>query len=386
MHFHHLKGHQDRNKEFDYDTAPLTVRLNIDMDYDAKDFLKKYDKRLYPTRVTPFYSASKVALQIHDTIVDSNFEEHVQLHKHGPGLETRLATKGILQAQHISWIQWRGLERAMRRLKTVKKAPVMRIIHSKWSTAESILEWYDEHQATYLRCKLTVETCNHIFQCKSENGKKVYEQAAKTLRTTLTSAKTVPMITNYILHILKEQRMGYSIPFKITDFYSDQIKSFAHKIYKKQVEVGQDSLSRGFLIKEWESLQNVCVDNTNTTGSNIEWASRIISALWSFSKSIWEGRSKYINEPNEKTKKSLKTMELLRVLEQKINLARQRAIDYDTHQLLQSIESRKKKAKEHILYKWLDTLRHKKEADAKRRRHENITSPRAQSIRRWCTR
>ena len=37
----HLKGHQDDAGDSDYDTAPLSVRLNIDMDDAAKYFLKE---------------------------------------------------------------------------------------------------------------------------------------------------------------------------------------------------------------------------------------------------------------------------------------------------------------------------------------------------------
>ena len=150
------------------------------------------------------------------------------------------------------------------------------------------------------------------------------------------------MIMNYILHILREQRVGYELTFKINDFYSDQIKDFAHKIYRKQIQVGRESLSRGFIIKEWETLQNICVDKTNTTGANIEWASQIISSLWTYSKSIWGARNKFINESSADTKRSPKTTELLRVLDQEIAAARSRSIDYDTNQLLLNIESRKK--------------------------------------------
>ena len=42
----HLKCHQDRAKDFVYEEAPLSVRLNIDMDHDAKEFFKTYDKNL----------------------------------------------------------------------------------------------------------------------------------------------------------------------------------------------------------------------------------------------------------------------------------------------------------------------------------------------------
>ena len=50
----HLKGHQDDDKEFEYETAPLSVRMNIDMDASAKLFLKQNQKQLNPNCITPF--------------------------------------------------------------------------------------------------------------------------------------------------------------------------------------------------------------------------------------------------------------------------------------------------------------------------------------------
>ena len=138
-----------------------------------------------------------------------------------------------------------------------------------------------------------------------------YDKAIEILRATLTRIQTVPMITSNIIHILREQRMGYTLPLKINNFYSDQIKEFARKVYMKQVQVGLDALSRGILIHEWETLQNICQNDNNTTGSNVEWVSRVIGALWMYSKTVWDGRSKFINTPTDTTKTSLKTKELL---------------------------------------------------------------------------
>ena len=88
----------------------------------------------------------------------------------------------------------------------------MRIIHSKWSTAEAIAEWYEEHHATCLRCKIATETRDHVYQCKSEHGRKAYEKACQQLRTSLTRVKTVPMITNYLLHISRNTGLDMTLP------------------------------------------------------------------------------------------------------------------------------------------------------------------------------
>ena len=251
----HLKGHQDDAKDFIYEEDPLSVRLNIDMDEASKYFLKTDQGPLTPTRDTPFYFASKAALKIHDNVISNNFSHHIKLHKNGPKMEQRLINKGILQAQHIAHIQWRGFERAMKRLPTVKKLTPMRIVHNKWSTEGIIAGWYDEHEGICLRCRLQTETQDHVYQCKSQNGRSTYEKAIKDLRKALTKAKTVPLIVEYLVAILKEHRMGYETCLQDTAFYSDETKRLARKVYHKQRSIGPHALSKGLLIKEWESLQ-----------------------------------------------------------------------------------------------------------------------------------
>lgn len=107
----HIDGHQDNTKEFDYDSLHLSVRLNIDMDEAAKQLLKEDQGSLNPTWITPYYSAFLASLCIHGSAVTNNFDTHVKLHKNVPKV-TQLAQKVIIPMQHMSWIQWRGLERA----------------------------------------------------------------------------------------------------------------------------------------------------------------------------------------------------------------------------------------------------------------------------------
>ena len=358
--------------------------MNIDMDHEAKQFLKSNQGRLNPTRITPFYPSSKVALQIHDTVIASNIEDHIKLHKHGPPMEQRLVLKQILQHQHLSWIQWKGLERAMNRLKTIHKIPATKIIYEKWSTEEMVAGWYEAHEGVCLRCRLEQETQDHIYQCRSDNAKSVHAEAVLLIRKALKRAKTVPMIADLLVLILKEYRMGYESPPAISAYYSDQTKQMALLVYNKQREMGPKALAKGFLIKEWEALQNVCTNSTNAASTNVEWASRTISALWSFSRQIWDGRCKYVHASNPVTNKSLKTDELLRILNKEILSIQEIRRDYDTQQLLANIESKKKKAKNHTIYKWLDMLRHRKEEVQQQKQHEQIHRIRVQPITRWC--
>ena len=206
----------------------------------------------------------------------------------------------------------------MDRKKGVEKIPIFRIIHEQWSTEEMIASWYEAHEGICLRCRLTIETVDHIYQCRSEQARQVMETAIQMLRRKLTKCKTVPMITDLIVSILKEHRQRYQIQPTINAYYSDQIKRMAKLVYQKQRQIGPRLLTKGLLVYEWESLQNICERNTNTSESNIERASRVIDAIWDFSKMIWDGRCKQIHDTNPATNKSLKTTELLRILNTEI--------------------------------------------------------------------
>ena len=124
-----------------------------------------------------------MALSIHDNVVSKNVDAHIKLHKNGPPIEARLVAKGIVQAPHLPWIQWRGLGRAMQRLKTIEKIPVTKIIHEKWSTENEIAKWYQECSGTCIRCNLTQETYDHVYQCRSDQAKSTMENSLSILRT-----------------------------------------------------------------------------------------------------------------------------------------------------------------------------------------------------------
>ena len=145
--------------------------------------------------------------------------------------------------------------------------------------------------------------------------------------------------------------MGYEQAPIISAYYSDQIKSLAKSVYKKQRKIGTSALVKGFLIVEWEPLQNVCTNNANTSTSNVEWASRVIFALWSYSRQIWDERCQFIHATKPDTNKSLKTDELLRILNKEIAILKESQVDYDTSQLIAKIlnkKSRKQKITHYI--------------------------------------
>ena len=108
-----------------------------------------------------------------------------------------------------------------------------------------------------------------------------------------------------------------------------------------------------------------------------------MKALWSYSHQIWDGRCELIHTKNPLTTRSIKTDELLRILQQEIDSIRTQRISYDTQKLLENIESHKDTARDQTIYKWMDMLRHRKEDDIQKRRHDQTFRPRVQAITKW---
>ena len=89
----HIKGHQDRQRDFNYDEAPQSVHLNIDMDEISKDFLKTHKGPLEPTQIQQLLPGQQATLVIHKTPINNNIHHHVNLHFFGHNLEARFREK-----------------------------------------------------------------------------------------------------------------------------------------------------------------------------------------------------------------------------------------------------------------------------------------------------
>ena len=306
IHLCHLKRHQDDKRDFEYGKASQAVRRNIDMDIEAKAFLRDPPKKLTPKRTTPTYTQSTATFKIHGTAMIGDLNYHIRLHKNGPQMEVRLIRKEIVQKSMFSMIQWRGFERAIGRLKAAQKVPYAKAIHNMWPTADKIAGWYDEMETKCLQCKEEIESVDHVFSCKSQHAAVAFKQAILKLWKTLSRYKTVPIIVTHLVGILRSHRVGYNAPMETHVFLNPTIRNLTKKVYEKQLRLGTAALTKGFLVVEWETLQNYATNQDSRCQTNIEWASRVIKALWDFSKDIWDARCTVINANNKTTNRENK--------------------------------------------------------------------------------
>ena len=127
----HIKGHQNRNQQFEYDEAPQSVRRNIDMDEISREFLKEHKGALEPSPTQLPLPGNKATLVLGSTNVQNNIHHHVNLYFFGHDLEQRLCDKTGLGQKFQSVIQWRAFERAIRGTPEKDKLSTFNVIHDK---------------------------------------------------------------------------------------------------------------------------------------------------------------------------------------------------------------------------------------------------------------
>ena len=207
----------------------------------------------------------------------------------------------------------------------------------------------------------------------------------QTLQSSLEKAHTSPIIVTYLTGLLQEHRKGYPQKLQQHPYQNPKIVTLAKKVSAKQKEIGLLALTRGFIVREWEALQNLCDNHATTQAQNTEWASKCINALWTYSKSLWDDRCNLIHSPDQGTKLSLKTKEIRKVLRSEIEWLK-RSKNYDDQQLVQNIQRHIDKALDKTMYKWLNTIRTKKEEKSRKQNHDHIPGPRARPISTYFSR
>lgn len=104
----HIKGYQDRNSNIDFDTAPKSVQLNIEMDDRLRQFLQTHHGKLEPQQIPLPSPTQQAYLTLSYTLISNNTNHHASLHFFASKIESRMQrVLGLLKSDHDQ-IHWRA--------------------------------------------------------------------------------------------------------------------------------------------------------------------------------------------------------------------------------------------------------------------------------------
>ena len=181
----HIKGHQDESKDFVYESAPQSVRRNIDMDELAGKFLAEDQHQLEPSSHQLGIPGQAVSLFINHQPINNNMHHHINLYYFGPKLESRFRSKNTIPPKFHSVFHWKAMERAFRATSERDKLSRFNLIHKKWVTNMVQAGWDGDKTPMCQLCTDREETVIHIFACPSTSTTSAYSKAVQKFKQSL---------------------------------------------------------------------------------------------------------------------------------------------------------------------------------------------------------
>jgi len=195
-------------------------------------------------------------------------------------------------------------------------------MYELWPTAERMSSRDISISSTCLRCKKSIESFNHVYQCTSRGATSAFRVSFHSLPKDLKLQKTAaPIIYCFKIFFLAFQKC--SKPECPQYKFGDKKKFLAlQRAFQHQSLLGPASLQAGYLSYKWSLVQSLYISNSFNTRYNVPWAAQVIRSIWKFSSSLWLKRRLQVHKKVQELDASLTTEELKHTIRSYLRLSR----------------------------------------------------------------
>ena len=305
IHYEWIRGHQDVNKAGEKVFGPHTrpVQLNIKMDKLAKEAMILAKET---TVIRPTYSTTVMGCYTKTNMLIGDLHEYIQYVTTATPLIAYLMKKNNWTFEQLQTIQWNDIETALKSYKPYYKVKIAQLMHDWQYVGERQHLMGDNTNQCPSKCG-EVETKLHYLKCKDVEMTKNRAAHLKTLQQRLRVINTYPGIVSTISKLLtSDYDENWWDDYDITDSLTNYLKMTV----KKQCELGQHSVPKGYLISEWSQLQLMWEEATNSTASKYCWGKEIICSLHTYVYDVWKSRNDIVHGKTEKSLKQIKRANL----------------------------------------------------------------------------
>jgi hypothetical protein len=297
----HIKGHQDRQARELSDHA----KLNVHADKLATQSLKM--KRKQPNTVL-FPDATICINNLH---ISSNYKKLLRKSYLSMDLRDYLQQSNKWTGNTIDSVWWEVHDIALQSMSVKKWTFIQKFIHNRLPSNERQHTYHNYLSPQCSSCNKETETQHHIFLCtKCPKREKLKRKYKLELNCVLDKHRTNQATKIIILQNVSE--------WLSTQNYIDA-KTIAPdasrtliKATNEQKTIGWGNWIKGRWSKEWASLQNYDIKNSDSGikyNSSEKWAKEIIILTWEFIHSMWLERNSCEHdlqgEPEKRKKEKL---------------------------------------------------------------------------------
>ena len=300
-----VKGHQDELKtgEKIYGPFPRPVQLNINMDSLAKDAAKA---GLNTTTIRPTYSTTKLALYTKQNIQIGDIHEYIQYVVNAPPMIAYLIKKNNWTFEQLQLINWDNLDAAIKGYKPFYKTKIAQLMHDWQYIGERKKLFNHNHDKCPAQCG-EPETKQHYLECKDTTMQASRQSLMRAFRQRLTLLNTYPGLITVLCKIMLE---GFTSEWWTHMTCTTKIDDMIYTAIKLQSELGWMSVTKGYLIYEWEDIQQYWVKTSCGPHNKYYWGKEVIIAIHTYVYDCWKARNDILHGKTEKSQKAQKKLEL----------------------------------------------------------------------------
>jgi len=286
----HVKGHQDDlSKELD-DWATL----NVQMDADAKQFLSQARRqpRHYDIEGEPWQ------LWVRGNKLTSTIQTQLYSHVQSISSEEYWGNKPGVLKPVLHTVDWQTIGKAMRTQRRTRRFFLTKHVAGMCGVGKFMKRWKEWDQDTCPRCG-EYEDAPHVWQCKGQGTKAIWDKALMELEGLLRKLETDPTLMHILLSYLRAWWSGEGITYVAPREFQ--------LLVQEQSSIGWGRFFEGWFSMHWASLQQkyYCIIRSQCSGRI--WAIAIIQKLWNMAWDLWEHRNGVLHEKENLLTKSMIT-------------------------------------------------------------------------------
>ena len=254
----------------------------------------------------PTYSTTKLGLYTSHGMYIKDLHEYMQYVITANPMIEYLLKKNKWSLNQLQMINWKALEMALKSYKPFRQTRLAQLMHDWQHTGDRILLMAEGKADCPTKCGM-IESKLHYLYCKDRDMQKGRAKIMTTLVQQLKCLRTYPGIITSLQKILRD---GFS-----TCWWQDiQEDSPVDKILKETIEyqskLGDASVPKGYMIKEWATVQQKWEITSNLPQSKYRWSKEIITSIHTYVYDSWKLRNEIIHGKSEKSRKAIERQEL----------------------------------------------------------------------------
>jgi len=249
-----------------------------------------------------------------------DIRKQIYLYRHGSVLEDSLQSSMQLTSKQLEHIEWEGMERAFSKMSPQDRVSRMKIVHMLLPTRSLLKNRNEVDSAQCLRCRRQPETFRHLFLCTCRMAQSAHRTALKLLRQKLRKMHTHVLIVDALASFLDQVHRNCRVLYQ-APLLGDATKiRLTDQVFHQQLRLGDFSLHRGIVSRNWMVLQNELTSKEDSKKKNLVWLRNVIRALWTYSHDVWVARCKQVHTKNPDDLCSMNHEELMQVVRNYLKL------------------------------------------------------------------